>query len=224
MSENLMTNLKAITLLISCTAFAGCHMTQSSPDEPKEQPTSAQTLNDDAMLVAEKEQENAEVYITTRRFTPYQHHKTLVNYVEQMALDLVDTMQQESDLGIAVTSFVDFDASLNNSNQLGNQIAESMLHQLQKFGYGVIDFKTRDAININNRGDFVFSRDIDELAKKRIASHVLAGTLMYRKNGVEVNARIINVDTKQVIASSQKVIPNYVLNNEQINSNTTMLN
>jgi len=218
-----MISLKTTALLISCTSFLGCHMTQPKTGAPKNaEATTMQIVNYDAQ--ARNEQQHNEMQNTTRRFIPYQHHKTLVNYVEQMALDLVDTMQQESDLGIAVTSFVDFDASLNNSNQLGNQIAESMLHQLQKFGYGVIDFKTRDAININNRGDFVFSRDIDELAKKRIASHVLAGTLMYRKNGVEVNARVINVDTKQVIASSQKIIPNYVLNNEQINSDTAMLN
>lgn len=220
MSEVIMINLKTVTLLISCTAFAGCHVTQSSEQTSQSQQNTAQAVNSDA--IAQKEQQSAELQSATRRFVPYQHHKTLVNYVEQMALDLVDTMQQESDLGIAVTSFVDFDASLNNSNQLGNQIAESMLHQLQKFGYGVIDFKTRDAININNRGDFVFSRDIDELAKKRIASHVLAGTLMYRKNGVEVNARIINLDTKQVIATSQKIIPNYVLTSQQIDVITLM--
>lgn len=220
----LMTTLLGSFTIAGCITLAGCHMTQANTEAPKVPNTgTAQTIAHDAMLVAAKEQQNAEAH-NTRRFIPYQHHKTLVNYVEQMALDLVDTMQQESDLGIAVTSFVDFDASLNNSNQLGNQIAESMLHQLQKFGYGVIDFKTRDAISINNRGDFVFSRDIDELAKKRIASHVLAGTLMYRRNGVEVNARIINVDTKQVIATSQKIIPNYVLQSEQINAQTAMNN
>ena len=41
-----------------------------------------------------------------RLFVPYQHHKTVVNYVEQMALELVDTMQQESELGIAITSLL----------------------------------------------------------------------------------------------------------------------
>ena len=35
------------------------------------------------------------------------------------------------------------------------------------------------------------SRDVEELAERRIASHVLAGTLIYRTNGVEVNAREI---------------------------------
>ncbi len=162
--------------------------------------------------------------INHRLFVPYQHHKTLVNYVEQMALEIVDTMQQESELGIAITSFVDFDASLKSSSQLGNQLAESMMYQLQKFGYGVIDFKTMDTINVTAQGDFVLSRDVEELAERRLASDILTGTLIYRPNGVEVNARVINLNSKLVIASAQKVIPYFVLKNESIKSVTASVN
>jgi TolB-like protein len=159
-------------------------------------------------------------YDLSQQFTPLKHHKTLANYVEQMALDLVDTLEFEADtdtnINIAVTTLVDLDSSLNKSNQLGNQISETLIHQLQKFGYGVVDFKTTQTIDVNSRGDFTFSRDIEKLSEDQMASHVLAGTLIYRRNGVAVNTRIINVHTKQIVASSRKLIPLYVLNKEDI--------
>ena len=212
-----MSKLKASTSLITTglllSTLSACNMmNNSAPVEPVQSTTSQYDLT--AMLQAQDN--SAEPLDNSTQFTPSKHHKTLVNYVEQMALDLVDTMQTELDVSIAVTSFVDLDASLNNSSQLGNQLSESFIHQLQKFGYGIVDFKTSDHIAMNARGDFVFSRDIEQLADKHIASHVLSGTLIYRSSGVEVNARIIDISSKRVIASSNKTLPYYVLNNADI--------
>ncbi len=166
------------------------------------------------------EQNQLKMMLTVNQFTPLQHHKTLANYVEQMALDLVDTLEFESDtdtnINIAVTTLVDLDSSLTKSNQLGNQISETLIHQLQKFGYGVVDFKTTQTIDVNSRGDFAFSRDIEKLSEEQMASHVLAGTLIYRNDAVVVNTRVINAHTKKIVASSRKLIPIYVLNKEDI--------
>ncbi|MED5512307.1 FlgO family outer membrane protein [uncultured Pseudoalteromonas sp.] len=210
-------------------ALSGCQLLPEQSAEPQNTaqsaPASASTQVDYvAMLQALEQKDMQQDNANHRLFVPYQHHKTVVNYVEQMALELVDTMQQESELGIAITSFVDLDASLKNSSQLGNQLSETMMHQLQKFGFGVVDFKAMDIISVTSRGDFVMSRDVEELAERRIASHVLTGTLIYRPNGVEVNARVINLNSKLVIASAQKVIPYFVLKNESIKSATARVN
>ena len=182
--------------------------------------TNSPTIDLSAMLKAVKTDGEKKVY-NSHQFTPYSHHKTLVNYVEQIALDLADTLDTKSDehnsnIHVAVTTIVDLDSSLNNSNQLGNQISETLIHQLQKFGYSVVDFKTRENIEVNSRGDFAFSRNITQLNQDQMASHVLAGTLIYRQNGIIVNTRVINVKTKQIVASSRKLIPLYVLNKEDI--------
>jgi TolB-like protein len=159
-------------------------------------------------------------YDASKPFKPVKHHKTLVNYVEQMALDLVDTLEYDTEsdtqVNIAVSTLVNFDSSLNKSNQLGNQISETLIHQLQKFGYSVVDFKTTSTIDVNSRGDFVFSRNIKKLSEDHMASHILAGTLIYRQNGIVINTRIINVNTKQIVASSREFIPQYVLSKEDI--------
>lgn len=214
----------SLTLVLS-----GCQLLPEQSAEPQNTaqhaPASASNQVDYvAMLQALEQKDMQQDNASHRLFVPYQHHKTVVNYVEQMALELVDTMQQESELGIAITTFVDLDASLKTSSQLGNQLAESMMYQLQKFGFGVVDFKAMDVITVTSHGDFVMSRDVEELAERRIASHVLTGTLIYRPNGVEVNARVINLNSKLVIASAQKVIPYFVLKHESIQSATALVN
>lgn len=219
MSEAIMGyKLNSVTALFILLVLAGC----STAGNNKQVKTNNAGTHFDINARYEHAQglQTQSEYDSSQQFIPLKHHKTLVNYVEQMALDLVDTLESGSELeesiNIAVTSIVDLDATLNNSNQLGNQISETFIHQLQKFGYGVVDFKTSDAINVNRRGDFVFSRDIKNLSKKHMASHVLGGTLIYRANGVTVNTRVINVNNKQVVASSRKFIPIYVLNKEDI--------
>ena len=208
------------TTLIGLT---GCSMTHNN--EHNESTTRTDyTVNggNDQLNIAYNNQaiQSQVEYDPSQQFTPLKHHKTLANYVEQMALDLVDTLEYESDtdtnINIAVTTLVDLDSSLTKSNQLGNQISETLIHQLQKFGYGVVDFKTTQTIDVNSRGDFAFSRDIEKLSEDQMASHVLAGTLIYRHDAVVVNTRVINAHTKKIVASSRKLIPIYVLNKEDI--------
>ena len=214
-----------VSLSLAASLLVGCNANNTNPEQAKVDNAQATAPSYDLnQLIRQAQLNDEQQYQDSTQFTPLKHHKTLVNYVEQMALDLVDTMQSEQDIAIAVTSFVDLDASLNNSSQLGNQLSESFIHQLQQFGYGVVDFKTTDQILVNQRGDFVFSRDIENLANKRIASHVLSGTLIYRSSGVEVNTRVIDVQSKRVIASSQKLLPYYVLNNDDIHLKRVSLN
>ena len=218
--SKLIHSAKLLTVGGMISILSACSMTNNTA-EPVQSTTSRYDLT---QMLKQVQMNSAEPLDNSAQFSPNKHHKTLVNYVEQMALDLVDTMQTELDVSIAVTSFVDLDANLNNSSQLGNQLSESFIHQLQKFGYGIVDFKTTDYIAVNARGDFVFSRVIEQLADKHIASHVLSGTLIYRSSGVEVNARIIDISSKRVIASSNKTLPYYVLNNADIHLQRASIN
>jgi len=209
----------AIGLAILLT-LAGCSIIQNNESVEVVTPVDNTPNYDLTSMLQSVQAEQSSEPQDSSEFVPLKHHKTLVNYVEQMALDLVDTLESEAldnnSINIAVTTIVDLDASLNKSNQLGNQIAESFIHQLQKFGYGVVDFKAMNSIDVSNRGDFVLSRDIEKLSESSMANYVLAGTLIYRPNGVAVNTRVINVHSKHVIATSRKLIPLYVLNKEDI--------
>ena len=212
--------LNRFIVFFALANLTGCAFTQNNESAEMNASSTTQVNYDLASMLKIAEQKSTQDDVNGNQFTPLQHHKTLANYVEQMALDLVDTLEFESDtdtnINIAVTTLVDLDSSLTKSNQLGNQISETLIHQLQKFGYGVVDFKTTQTIDVSSRGDFAFSRDIEKLSEEQMASHVLAGTLIYRHDAVVVNTRVINAHTKKIVASSRKLIPIYVLNKEDI--------
>lgn len=209
-----------ISMFFFMLLLHGCNLISEQPvSEPAKTESAASVSNLDfnQIMAQMQRSDDQEQYIDSTQFNPSKHNKTLVNYVEQMALDLTDTMQiQPQDVAIAVTTFVDLDARLNTATQLGNQLSESFIHQLQKFGYSTVDFKTADLITVNYQGDFAFTRDTDKLAHTSIANHVLSGTLIYRETGVEINARVINLQNKRLAASSRVFIPYYVLNKEDI--------
>jgi TolB-like protein len=94
---------------------------------------------------------------------------------------------------------------------LGNQIAESFIHELHAFGVPVIDFKTTDYMRVTPSGDYVFSRDYLELSQDQNFNYVLAGTLVNHQSGVLVNARIVGLASKAVVGSAQGFIPQSVV-------------
>lgn len=116
---------------------------------------------------------------------------------------------------IAVASFVELE-NLESTNWLGNQIAENFIHELQRHGLVVIDYKTTGHIRVTAQGDYVFSRDWKELPERQIIDYVVTGTMMEQGNGVMINARMIGMQSRVVVATAQSFIPNWVLG-EQIN-------
>jgi len=62
----------------------------------------------------------------------------------------------------------------------------------------------------------VFSRDWKELPERQIIDYVVTGTMMEQENGVMINARMIGMQSRVVVATAQSFIPSWVIG-EQIN-------
>jgi len=121
---------------------------------------------------------------------------------------------------VAVASFVNL-KDLESTNWLGNQIAESFVHELQRHGLVIIDYKTTGHIRVTEEGDYVFSRDWKELPERQIIDYVVAGTMVEQDNGIIVNARMIGIQSRVVVATAQSFIPSWVLGDE-INADATV--
>jgi hypothetical protein len=102
------------------------------------------------------------------------------------------------------------DSNYNDSNLLGIQIAESLIHEVHKFGIPVIDFKTTGFIRITEQGDFAFSKDYQDFSGEMPARYIVGGTMLKHINGYLVNARIVGVHSQAVVASAQSLKPNSV--------------
>jgi TolB-like protein len=118
---------------------------------------------------------------------------------------------------VAVASFVNLN-DLESTNWLGNQIAENFVHELQRHGLVVIDFKTTGHIRVTKEGDYIFSRDWKELPERQIIDYVVAGTMMEQENGILINARMIGIKSRVVVATAQSFIPIWALGEEKNHS------
>jgi TolB-like protein len=142
------------------------------------------------------------------------HFNRLGEYTEQMAAELQKDVQgMPVDQPIVVASFVNLDSSLQTTNTLGIQLAESFINDLQQIGMPVSDHKLMGVLNINDKGDFAFSRDMGQLYNNVNIGYVLTGTMLKNSRGMFVNARLINFKTNAVAASTSKFLPNIVIDN-----------
>ena len=71
-----------------------------------------------------------------------------------------------SDSRIAVASFVNIN-NLDETNKLGMELAENLMHEMHVRGFGVVDFKTREALKVKANGDFAFSRDLQRILSEQ---------------------------------------------------------
>ncbi len=212
--------LGAVTLLSGCYSYhrvedgysrcdskGNCHteMRRHYHDHAKDSritpmPTNQQGVKQNGWMVPHQ-------YVTSLN-----SNKQLNDYVAQMAMQLVETFHLfPVESRVAVASFVDLDSELNRTNIIGNQLAEAFIHQFQQFGISVVDFKTTRDIQVTPGGDFVFSRNHSQLDMLQQIDYVLSGTMVFTPRGIMVNARVINFRTKVVAASSQQLIPHFVV-------------
>lgn len=134
--------------------------------------------------------------------------KNINDYVRGMMQDLVANLQYvNQSTPMAVTSFVNLQSDFATSNVVGNQLAESFVHEVHKFGIPVVDYKATDFIRVTPQGDFILSRDFSELKANLPIKYVLTGTLVEQQDGMLVNARIVGISSKAVVASAQGFLP-----------------
>jgi len=144
-------------------------------------------------------------------YSPSRHNVKLSNYVEQLVIALQQDSHKQIEGNVAVASFVNFDSSLRTTNAVGNQLAENFITQLQRFGYDVYDSKLTRAVSVTEQGDFVFSREARSLRRNRNLCCVLAGTMIYAPDGLEVNVRLMDLSTQAVLSTANTTIPYFVV-------------
>lgn len=134
-------------------------------------------------------------------------------FVRGMMQQLVNNMQYvNSKTAMAVTSFVFLDGSYEHADIVGKQLSESFIHEVHKYGIPIVDFKATDYIRITQNGDFVLSKDFLDLDGDLPVKYVLTGTLVKQPTGYLVNARVIGMKSKAVVATAQSQLPNAVVN------------
>lgn len=132
---------------------------------------------------------------------------TLDYFIEGLAKELLNTNNYlTSETPLAVVSFVDVE-KMDETNWLGNTITEGMIYQMQRQGFTVIDYKNTGAIRVTPKGDFTLSRDWNDLVKEQEIDYVLTGTMLRQGGGLLINARVLGMKSRIVVASAQGFLP-----------------
>ncbi|WP_333798167.1 FlgO family outer membrane protein [Rheinheimera sp.] len=139
-----------------------------------------------------------------------QSRKELTDYAAQLAFKLAG-FDELKGAKVGVTSFVEFDDSLEQTTALGNQFAEAMVTLLPQYGVDVIEYKLTRHIDVSPRGDIALSRDVLKLQQKVGMDYVMTGTLVATRRGIQINSRIVSVQGQKVIAAASTMVPHLVL-------------
>lgn len=219
--------IKKISLLVAL-ALCGCATSNpvdniTSLDEQSQGTTVVQNNNDESPLAASVnfqtqfkqnfQQQNDLLTLSELQQNSKSSNKKhdINHYVRGLMQDLVANLQYvNASTPVAVVSFVMLDSDYNDANLLGIQIAESLIHEVHKFGIPVIDFKTTGFIRVTEQGDFAFSKDYEDFSGQMPARYIVGGTMLKHTDGYLVNARIVGVKSQAVVASAQSFIPNSV--------------
>ncbi|MDO6718636.1 FlgO family outer membrane protein [Psychrosphaera sp. 1_MG-2023] len=149
----------------------------------------------------------------SRKPTKSMDMKNINYYVRGLMHDLVGNLQYvNASTPIAVTSFVFLDSDYEKADLIGKQLSESFIHEVHKFGIPVLDYKTTDYIRVSPDGDFILSKDYLDLSGELPIKYALTGTLVKHLAGYMVNARVIGLQSKAVVASAQGFLPSNVIN------------
>ncbi len=102
---------------------------------------------------------------------------------------------------ILVASFVNID-NLEESSTFGRTIAEYLGSRLTQHGYKVVEMKLRRSIFMKkDAGEFILSRDLQEISTRHNAQAIIAGTYAVGKNVVYVSARIVQLSDSTILSS-----------------------
>ena len=130
---------------------------------------------------------------------------TLEDTVSKIADQMFSTMVVKPNVeAIAITSFVDLN-QLNKTSHFGRIMGESFFNELHSRGLKVADFRGQRTLIVNADGEFFLSRDVKKLNSTVTTKYALVGTYSRVKEGVIINARIIDNLTGVVVASSRVV-------------------
>lgn len=137
---------------------------------------------------------------------------TVNDYVRNLVHELMALQHSlDSDSQIGVTDFSYVDSALDQGSVFSNHLSEAMIYDLHKFGVPVLDYKVTDYIRVTETGDFVLSRNYEELSDEVAIRYVVTGTLTTHQQGVLVNARLVQIDNKRVVSAARTFIPRHIV-------------
>lgn len=156
---------------------------------------------------------------TKATMAPYTIHQYVNNLTAQLSY-----IQKpfESTSTIAVSSFylasaLDSRVAHKQGEGLSQQIQESLITQFTQLGFNTLEYRLANQFNLSANADAILSRKVSNLKQRQNIDFVVTGTLTRQEHAYIVNARLVNMQTNQIVSAASTEIPiNVMWSNEKI--------
>lgn len=147
---------------------------------------------------------------------------------EQIVSELVehnDELGSDQPLLVATPVLLE---SFNQTNAVGLQLQQGLIAALHARQFNLVDINVGDNIRVTPDGDFLLTRDWQQLPSGIAVEHVLVSTMSINTRGLVVNSRIVNITNNRVVSASQGTfnineLPGYLKASEKITSRDGLL-
>ncbi|MBH0019574.1 hypothetical protein I6F40_04200 [Pseudoalteromonas sp. SWXJ133] len=148
---------------------------------------------------------------------------TVNDYVNNLTAQLNSLQRPLSrNARIGVSSFfladkIDSKLMSEQGAGLSQQIQESLLTQMTLLGYNIVEYRLGNNLNLLENADSILSRDLNKLRDRQNIDLIITGTVTRQQHAYIVNARLININNKQILSAGSTEIPiNVMWGNEKI--------
>ncbi len=106
-----------------------------------------------------------------------------------------------------VATLVNID-KLDQSSTLGRLISEQVSSRLVQLGYGAVELKIRNSVFMKqNEGEFMLTREIQDVANAHNAQAVIIGTYAESADFVYVSLKVVNPANSYILAAYDYALP-----------------
>jgi TolB-like protein len=128
-------------------------------------------------------------------------------FTDKIVFDLLNQIDSDSVEHLTVTSLVELDDNLSNTNPLGNQLAEYLKISLNERDFTVSELYTSEGITVTPDGAFIFDR---KNKRSKSSQYVLSGYLNYAPDAVNINVSLLDIQNALIMATAVTSMPNYI--------------
>jgi len=121
----------------------------------------------------------------------------------ELSLKLVNNLHRKTaPANILVVNFVDLN-QLHCTSRFGQLVSERLRNLLTEKGWQILEARTGLKVKFEkDRGPFILSDQTKDLVSKIHCSAVLAGTYLFHKGTITVNARLISVPDNRILTAA----------------------
>ncbi|MCL1160730.1 MULTISPECIES: FlgO family outer membrane protein [Shewanella] len=152
-----------------------------------------------------------------------------VNLLAQQLVDELvihnDALKPTQPLLVMTPAIVE---DMQGSNALASQLQQSLMTAFHQRGFNLVDLNLAEAVRVTPQGDFILTRDWQQLPTDIAVDHVLVTSMSQAKGEILFNSRIVNVNNNRVLSTAgarvlEAQLPGYLAPSHKVVSKEGLL-